>query len=129
MTELSETLKDWRRKWQLSSRQAGELLGISPRTLSGLEQGRSTPYAKVILSALEHLEPLLVKIELNKMGRIAAQVAGLDPNITENRIAAVLGITPASARKYLNDPAADAGTGGQGTRHRRRHARRDAAPR
>lgn len=49
--ELAATLKAWRGK-RLSQREAAALLGISKRTLEGIEQGRGFAYPSLLLHAL-----------------------------------------------------------------------------
>lgn len=49
---LAETVKAWRTARGLSAVAAAELLGLSARTLEGIEQGRPFRYEKMLRLAL-----------------------------------------------------------------------------
>lgn len=53
---LAEQLRAWRRTAGLSTKEAGERLGISPRTIEGIEQGRPFRYERVLRLAIELLK-------------------------------------------------------------------------
>lgn len=53
---LAAQLKAWRGK-ALSQRAAAERLGISKRTLEGIEQGRGFAYPSLLLLALRTIDP------------------------------------------------------------------------
>lgn len=50
---LAETLKRWRIAQGFNTLQAGEALGMSARTIEGIEQGRSFRYEKMLRLALD----------------------------------------------------------------------------
>lgn len=50
--ELATMLKAWRDKAILSQSRAAIMLGVSPKTYQGWEQGRPMPYPKLLALAL-----------------------------------------------------------------------------
>lgn len=50
--DLAEMLRDWRRYAGLNTQEAGEWLGLSARTIEGIEQGRGFGTPKVLAWAL-----------------------------------------------------------------------------
>lgn len=50
---LAELLRQWRVGMGYSTTQAGEALGMSPRTIEGIEQGRPFRYEKMLRLVLE----------------------------------------------------------------------------
>lgn len=53
--ELAESVRIWR--GSVSQREAAEQLGISLRTLQGIEQGRGFRYPRLLLLALKATPP------------------------------------------------------------------------
>lgn len=49
---LARAVREWRGK-KLSSETAARLLGLPPRTLQGIEQGRGFRYPKTLLLAMQ----------------------------------------------------------------------------
>lgn len=54
--ELSETVKTWRRGQGITANEAADRLGIPPRTLNGIEQGRVFRYERMLRLAINYLE-------------------------------------------------------------------------
>lgn len=52
-SDLATAVREWRDAHNLSAKAAAENLGISPRTLEGIEQGRPFRYEKILRLALE----------------------------------------------------------------------------
>lgn len=50
--DLAEMLRDWRRYAGLNAQEAGEWLGLSARTIEGIEQGRGFGAPRVLAWAL-----------------------------------------------------------------------------
>ena len=53
--ELAALVKAWRGK--VTAREAAGVLGISPRTLNGVEQGRGFNYPTLLRIAMEAVDP------------------------------------------------------------------------
>jgi transcriptional regulator with XRE-family HTH domain len=53
---LAEALKDWRTARGLSARDAAEALGMSSRTVEGIEQSRPFRYEKILRLAIKALD-------------------------------------------------------------------------
>jgi DNA-binding XRE family transcriptional regulator len=50
--ELASLMRSWRRKARINTREAGERLGISPRTVENIEQGRGFSNPNLLVLAL-----------------------------------------------------------------------------
>lgn len=53
---LAEVLKEWRGNLGLSAKDAAEALGMSPRTVEGIEQGRPFRYEKILRLAIKAID-------------------------------------------------------------------------
>lgn len=53
--ELAQTVKAWRKRNGLGVVEAGEILGLSWRTIQGIEQGRGFGHPKIIKLAMKAL--------------------------------------------------------------------------
>jgi transcriptional regulator with XRE-family HTH domain len=51
--ELAATVKAWRTERSLTIREAAEYLGMSRRTLEGVEQGRGFTYPTLLIAGIE----------------------------------------------------------------------------
>lgn len=56
METLAETIKAWRTRADISTREAAERLGMSRRTLEHIEQGRPYSNERLLRLAIEALE-------------------------------------------------------------------------
>lgn len=50
--DLAELMRSWRRRARLNTREAGERLGLSGRTVEGIEQGRGFSHPNLLVLAL-----------------------------------------------------------------------------
>lgn len=50
---LADLLKSWRQAKNMNTTQAGEMLGLSPRTVEGIEQGRDFRFEKLLRKFIE----------------------------------------------------------------------------
>ena len=50
---LPDTMREWRASRGLNTADAGEALGMSARTIEGIEQGRPFRYEKILRLALK----------------------------------------------------------------------------
>lgn len=57
---LADHLRSWRKQAGLSTREAGELLGLSARTVEGIEQGRRYGAEPMLRLALDRLREISV---------------------------------------------------------------------
>ena len=60
---LARMLKQWRAEADISVSRAEEMLGISARTLEGIEQGRGFRYPKLLVLALLSFQMSTAKVK------------------------------------------------------------------
>jgi len=53
---LSDLMRAWRAARGLNTAETGQRLGMSPRTIEGIEQGRAFRYEKILRLALKALD-------------------------------------------------------------------------
>lgn len=58
--QLPELVRLWRKVFGYNTKQAGEILGVSPRTIEGIEQGKPFRHEQLLRLALAYVSKKII---------------------------------------------------------------------